>query len=224
MSAEFQVVRDFEAELCRYTGAKYAVTTNSCTMAILLACAWHQPSYGGTVVRVPCRTYCSVPMSIIHAGFLVKFVDLHWLGQYRLDPLPVFDSARRFRSSMFHPYNMQCLSFHAGKILGASQGGAILHDNDRADAWLRRARFDGRTEGVATADDIFQVPSWHCYMSPDTAAQLLWRLRSAEFKADNPDLPDPGYPDLSVAFQSNMVTTRVHDRSEMVTSAVEDRS
>jgi hypothetical protein len=93
---------------------------------------------------------------------------------------------------------MQCLSFQAGKILGASQGGAILHDDEQADAWLRRARFDGRGEGVPAAEDVFQFPAWHCYMSPDTAAQLLWRLTSADFKRDNPDLPNPDYPDLSM--------------------------
>ena len=206
MSTEFQVVRDFEAVLCEYTGAKYAVTVNSCTMAILLACVWHKPSYGNATVTLPSRTYCSVPMSVIHAGFPVRFVDEKWVGEYLLAPLPVFDSARRFRAGMYRPHHMQCLSFQAGKILGASQGGAILHDDDQADTWLRRARFDGRSEGVATADDTFQVPSWHCYMSPDTAAQLLWRLRSADFKADNPDLPDPGYPDLSLqpAFASHL--------------------
>ena len=37
MSKSFQVVRDFEAALCEYTGAPYAVAVNSCTMALLLA-------------------------------------------------------------------------------------------------------------------------------------------------------------------------------------------
>lgn len=35
----FQVVKDFERALCEYTGAPYAVTTTSCTMALLLAVA-----------------------------------------------------------------------------------------------------------------------------------------------------------------------------------------
>ena len=34
------VTRDFERALCEYTGAKYAVTTTSCTMAIQIALAW----------------------------------------------------------------------------------------------------------------------------------------------------------------------------------------
>lgn len=41
MADAFKVVRDFEQALCDYTGAKYAVSTTSCTMALLLACKWH---------------------------------------------------------------------------------------------------------------------------------------------------------------------------------------
>ena len=194
---QFQVVREFEKELCRYTGAKYAVTTNSCTMALLLACAWQKKQHGIHNVTVPAETYCSVPQSIIHAGHRVVFQYLIWEGEYQLEPLPVWDSARRFTSGMFRPGQMQCLSFHASKTLGASQGGCILHDDEQADAWLRRARFDGRGEGIPAGEDDFDMIGWHCYMSPDTAAQLLWKLTSAEFKRDNPDLPNPEYPDLS---------------------------
>lgn len=194
---QFQPVRDFEAELCSYTGSKYAVCVNSCTMAILLACAWQKIKRGDCLVIIPAETYCSVPQSIIHAGHRVKFQYQIWEGEYRLEPFPVWDSARRFTSGMFRPGQMQCLSFHASKILGASQGGCVLHDNDEADAWLRRARFDGRMEGVPANEDHFDMIGHHCYMSPDTAAQLLWKLTSAEFKRDNPDLPNPEYPDLS---------------------------
>jgi hypothetical protein len=136
-------------------------------------------------------------MSVVHAGHAIHFISDPWVGEYRLEPLPVWDSARRFTSGMYRAVSMQCLSFHVSKILGASQGGAILHDDEHADAWLRRARFDGRGEGVPAAEDVFQFPAWHCYMSPDTAAQLLWKLRSADFRRNNPDLPNPDYPDLS---------------------------
>lgn len=88
-----------------------------------------------------------------------------------------------------------CVSFHASKILGDTQGGAILHDDDEADAWLRRARFDGRTEGVAPKDDTFTQVGWHCYMSNDVAARLLLKL--SVLPKDNAPLPNDDYPDLS---------------------------
>ena len=136
-----EVTREFERALCRYTGAKYAVTTTSCTMAILLALAWWRtPRAGWGVAHLPKFTYVGVPAAVRQSGFQVEFYDLDWQGEYQIEPTNVWDSARRFTSGMFRPGAMQCVSFHVSKILGDSQGGAILHDNDEADAWLRRAR------------------------------------------------------------------------------------
>ena len=241
MSDPYNVVRDFECALCDYTGAKYAVTTTSCTAALMLAVAWYMrqinpwllsckkeisrelpqnfPEYDlRMTVKIPARTYVGVPMSILHAGGRPVFEDVEWSGGYQLKPLPVWDYARRFTSNMFnnitasevvmrnktYPGNfskMACVSFHHTKILGlAAHGGAILHDNDEADEWLRRARFDGRKEGVAPKDDTFPMIGWHCYMTPATAAEGLMRL--SVLPKHNDDLPwGPGtssdYPDLS---------------------------
>lgn len=228
MHDPFRVVREFEHALCTYTGARYAVTTNSCTMAILLAVAWHirgdrrvrvspwtlgvsSGEYGGKRgpnIQIPKRTYISVPMSIIHAGGRPTFRDEAWTGAYELKPLNVWDCARRFTSGMYtgkligtdgamldNSGNMQCVSFHQSKILGDSQGGAILHDNAEADIWLRKARFDGRTEGVPPIMDTFDLMGYHCYMSPDVAARLLWKL--SRLPHHNDDLPNDDYPDLS---------------------------
>ena len=200
------ITRDFERELCNYTGAPYAVAVNSCTMALLLAVAWHRFGLmmprGVMQVEIPKRTYVSVPQSIIHAGGRPTFRDEAWRGAYRLKPLPVFDSARWFTSGIFTELQwagatMACVSFHWTKTLGTGfrQGGAILHDNPEADAWLRRARFDGRTEGVAPKDDNFDVLGWHCYMDPTTAEALLEKLRT--LPKHNAPLPNDEYPDLS---------------------------
>lgn len=191
-----QATKDFEAALCAYTGAKYAVTTNSCTMALLLAMGWERYRGDWTgVVELPSRTYISVPQSAIHAGFKPVFIDKSWTGAYKLHPLPIWDCARMFTSAMYKLGQFQCVSFHSSKILGDTQGGAILHDNDEADAWLRRARFDGRTEGVAPKDDTFNQIGHHCYMSPDVATRLLWKL--SVLPKHNDPLPNDDYPDLS---------------------------
>ena len=221
--------RKFEQALCDYTGAQFAVTTSSCTMAILLAVAWclrdrRAWSLAGEPMKVtgdaefkqcieiPKRTYVGVPMSILHAGGRPTFRDEDWRGAYQLKPLPVWDSARWFSAGMYSGDGAQfvpaplpfahrgkgqfvCLSFHASKTLGDSQGGAILHDSPEADAWLRRARFDGRAEGVAPKDDTFAFAGWHCYLSPDVAARLLWKLSS--LPRHNEPLENDAYPDLS---------------------------
>ncbi len=187
----FQVVRDFEAALCEYTGAPYAVTTTSCTMALLLACKYVKVA----VVSIPKRTYVGVPQSIRHAGGLVMFHDMGWHGEYELLTWNIWDAARRFTSGMYHG-GFQCVSFHITKILGIDQGGAILHDDPQADIWLRRARFDGRTEQVDPARDKYNFLGYHCYMSPGTAAEGLRRL--ATLPRINADLPNSDYPDLSL--------------------------
>ena len=191
----YNVVRDFEQVLCDYAGAPYAVTTNSCTMALFLSLKWHYNWLGSCSVMLPSRTYVSVPMSAIHAGHTVRFDDYEWQGAYDIYSTLVVDSARRFTSGMYVPEKFMCVSFHASKILGDTQGGAILHDDPVADKWFRKARVDGRTEGVHPADDTFDTLGYHCHLSPDVAARLLLKL--SVLPKDNEDLPNDLYPDLS---------------------------
>jgi len=204
MANPHQVTKDFEKALCEYTGAPYAVAVNSCTMALLLAVAWclrgkaliDREYDKRQAVEIPKRTYVSVPMSIIHAGGRPTFRDENWLGDYQLRPLPVWDSARWFTGGMYNlSKQFVCVSFHWSKTLGIQQGGAILHDDPEADAWLRRARFDGRKEGVAPKDDELPIVGWHCYLSPEVAAEGLVRL--SFLPKYNAPLPNDDYPDLS---------------------------
>jgi dTDP-4-amino-4,6-dideoxygalactose transaminase len=173
------------------------VTVNSCTAALLLSCEY-QLKHGYYFIApfsIPRRTYVSVPMSILHAGGRVEFDDRDWSGAYSLDPYAIWDSARRFTSGMYQG-GYVCVSFHWNKILGIQQGGAILHDDAAADPWFRRARFDGRTEGVPPKEDRFKQIGHHCYMSPEIAAEGLVRL--SHLPKHNPDMPNDDYPDLSL--------------------------
>lgn len=217
----YTVVRDFEKALCDYTGAPYAVTVTSCTMALLLAVRWRLQRnmekchtlglIADHRIEIPKRTYVSVPMSIVHAGGCPIFREEEWLGAYQLAPLPVIDSARWFTSGMYEwmaervighdpgrsivGRGVLCCSFHWTKTLSIGQGGVILHDSPEADEWFRRARFDGRNEGVAPKNDTFNMLGWHCYMSPRDAAEGLSRL--AVLPKHNAPLPNDDYLDLS---------------------------
>ena len=200
-----KVTELFEQAVARYAGSRYAVAVNSCTMAIALALAWHIWGRHGLrgpsgralrpFVSLPRPGYVSVPQAIIHAGGCPTYRDEEWRGEYQLLPYPVWDSARFFTSKMRRARQHQCVSFHASKILGLEQGGAILHNDLNADRWYRRARFDGRTPGVAPKDDDFTFVGWHCYMNPSTAAQGILRLYSLPLH--NAPLPNDDYPDLS---------------------------
>lgn len=210
----FNVVRDFEQALAYYTGARHAVTTTSCTMALQMAVAWRMTLQQRArypmatcddrpLITIPARTYIGVPMAIVHAGARPVFDDISWVAYYQLQPIRVYDSARWFTQNLHqrvgrgHADAMVCVSFHWAKTLGLQQGGAILTDDAEAAAWLRRARFDGRTEGVPPAHDRFDMLGWHAYMSPEVAALGLVRLWNLPL--ENDPLPNDPYPDLSTA-------------------------
>lgn len=199
MGNPYSITKDFEADLCAYTGSRFAVAVNSGTAALLLAMQGQSPwavVTGQLAVNIPRRTYVSVPCAILNSGpYTIEWRDEEWSGEYQLKPLPVWDSARRFTSGMYRPGQFQCVSFAAAKILGGEQGGAILHDNEEADKWFRRMRFDGRTEGVDPLEDTFDLVGHHCIMLPSVAALL--RVRLHHLPKHNADLPFYQYPDLS---------------------------
>lgn len=176
----YSVVSDFEHAIAEYCRAPYCVSVNSCSSALLLALSTVQPC----AVSIPCRTYCSVPNAVLLAGHSIEWTDLKWEGAYRLDPTNVWDCARRFTRGMYIAGQLMCVSFQASKILGIEQGGAILHDNEEIDAWLRRARFDGR---LNAQEKVPRQRGHHCYLNPSTAALGLQHM--AHLPAVNADLP-----------------------------------
>lgn len=193
----FRVVDEFEAALCEYTGAKYAVTTDSCTNALFLALCWERMGDEDFPDMVlPKHTYVGVVQAARNAGYNPRFTLDRWEGHYRLNYTQVVDSAKHFQRDMYVPTFFTCVSFQAGKILPIGRGGAILHDNPEADEWFRRARLDGRTAGADYADNTYQQFGSHCYMTPPDAARGLWLLTYAD---DGPDDTWESYPDLSEA-------------------------
>ena len=190
MKNPHDVTSDFEQAVADYCGSPYAVAVTSCTSALLLCC---QHLNVGEV-EIPKFTYVGVAQSILNAGGRVRFRDESWTGLYQLKPYPIYDAARRFTSGMYIPGTFMCLSLHISKILGVDQGGVVLHDSAEADAVLRKMRFDGRTEGVSPSVDTF-TRGFHCYLSPNVAAQALWKLST--LPRANPDLPNSEYGDLS---------------------------
>ena len=195
--AAFEVVDAFEEVVGAYTGAPHVVAVDSGTNAIFLALVWERIGLrnGWSKVALPKRTYVGVAQAARNANWAIEWDDRPWQGMYHLGYTRVVDAAKRFTSGMYVPGMQMCLSFQAGKILPIGRGGAILTDSAEAAAWLRRARFDGRTEGARCDEpDAITVPGWHMYMTPPDAARGLWLL--TYLAKDNPDQVDT-YDDLS---------------------------
>ena len=187
----YGVVAEFESRVAEYAGAKHGVAVDCCTNALFLSLKYLQLSIGsGGEVIVPARTYCSVPMAVIHSNMRVAFKDFEWEGVYQLSPHPVFDGAKRFRRGMYEG-GLHCLSFHAKKLLPIGRGGMILTDDEKAASWLRKARYDGR-DGKPYKEESPEMIGWHFYMTPEQAARGLQLLDVYE---DQPDQKED-YPDL----------------------------
>jgi len=191
----FKIVQMFEEEIAEYTGSPYAVSVDSCTNALFLTCKYLQVKE----VTIPCKTYLSVPMSIIQSGGEVVFDKRpqtnHWTGIYQLKPYPIYDSAKRLTSNMYIKNSYMCLSFHIKKTLPIGKGGMILTDNEDAVKWFKKARYEGRSEKFYKEDDITSL-GWNMYMTPVEAATGLSLLQNyPDHMLDNMEIN--GYQDLT---------------------------
>jgi len=200
-SSVYDVTRSFEERLAEYTGAPYAVTIDNQSNALFLALYYEKIT--GKTIKIPSRTYPSVPCEIIHAGGKVEFEPVYGTtlkGAYQLSPTNVWDSALRFTNDMYIPGTHMCVSFTGPyKHLKLGKGGAILTDDFEAYKWFKRARYSGRNE-MSYHDDNFDMLGWNFYMMPEIASRGLL-LMNQFYNMDgtpkhNEDLELP-YPDLS---------------------------
>jgi len=189
----FQIVQWFEEEIAHYTGAPYAIATNSCTNAIFLACK--HLNIKDQVITIPKRTYLSIPQSISQAGGILRFEDLDWKGIYQLKPFPIYDAAKRLTSGMYLPGTLMCLSFHFKKHLKIGKGGMILTDNVAAVEHIKRMRYEGRTENISYHEDMIDEEGWNMYMTPEQAARGLVLLSDHPKHVEDQG-EDPPYRDL----------------------------
>jgi len=197
----YKVTEEFEEELAKYTGAKFAVTVDNMSNGLFLALMYEKVQ--DKEISIPARTYPSVPCEIIHAGAKVKFESVKGktlTGAYQLKPTNVWDAALTFTADMYKPGTHMCVSFTGPyKHFKLSKGGAILTDDLDAYHWFKRARYSGRRE-CSYHDDNLDMLGWNFYMMPELAARGLLLMNqfynTDGSKKHNEDLTLP-YPDLS---------------------------
>jgi len=202
ITTNFELLQMFETRISEFTGAPYAVAVDSCSNAIFLTFKWinhnelrlsqgdFSENTGSTFwqeykVRVPRQTYVSVPMSLIHAGFVPKIEPHKWFGGYKLEPYEVWDFACCFKPNMYQKGTFQCLSFGWQKPLAIGKGGMILTDNEMAWRWLRRASYDGR-ERMSMHDEALPQLGWHMNMDPEMAARGLMLFNMGKYNTNHP--------------------------------------
>jgi dTDP-4-amino-4,6-dideoxygalactose transaminase len=198
----YEVVSKFEKTVADYAGAKYGVSVSSCTNAIFLSLLYTK-SYHASI---PKFTYPGVACSILNAGCSIDFKDLKWQGIYCLDNTScndmsfdnkIIDSALRFKRGMYIKDSFYCISFHIKKHIPIGRGGMILTDSEDAYDWLKKARFDGRSECPLNKDKL-TILGWNMYMTPEQAARGLSLFDLVKEKnLEDLKFEDQNYPDLS---------------------------
>jgi len=187
------VVDLFEKKMASYAGSKYAVSVDSCTDALFL-CLKYLKVTGP--VKIPEKTWISVPCTIEHAGCNVEFEDIKWSGIYQLKPYPIFDGAVRMKKNMYKKNTYHCLSFHIRKHIPIGKGGMILTDDKEAYDWFKTVRYIGRTvaeDGInylLYKNDNVISKGWNMYMTPEQASRGLELIEN--IKDDNPDQETSG--------------------------------
>lgn len=197
MNSTWDSIALFEKIVSDYAGSKYAVAVDSCTNAIFLSlkyCITH--NYKCDAVDVPRQTYVSVPMQVLHSGYKINFVDNSWEKNYKLNPLPIVDSAQKFEKNMYIENTLYCLSFHSKKSIPIGRGGMILTDNFQAYSWLKNMRHDGRDLHNPYQKDITNI-GYHMYMTPEYAVRGIELFYNYISKQHSYFSSYKDYPDIS---------------------------
>lgn len=196
----YSVVDVFEKRVAEFSGSQYGVAVESCTAALFLSIKY-LARRELIEVNVPRKTYVSVPLAVLNAGQRLRFVDNSWVGAYRLDPLNIWDGAKRFKRGMYQG-GFHCLSFHTKKLIPIGRGGMILLNDKLAYEELKQMRYDGR-RGLPYQEENIEVLGWNMYMTPEQASRGLMLLDAIPRDGFDDQLED--YPDLTKhkVFQNN---------------------
>ena len=195
------IIGIFENKLADYAGSKFAVLTDCCSNALFLTLQFRlftKELSLGQKIEIPCKTYASVPMQIIHSGLKPIFREVTWTGVYELKNANIFDSAGRFTEGMYtQDDSLHVLSFQIKKRLPIGKGGAILTNSPIAYNWLKLASYDGRNlNSDYNSTNHIQMLGWHYYMTPEDAARGI--LIMDQLPRTNPDsMSFENYTDLS---------------------------
>ena len=196
----WDVVEMFEQEVAEFAGCKYGIAIDNSTNGIFLCLKYLWKEYYGMrqfpeEITIPSRTYCSVPMTIMNAGYRVKFEDVEWSGVYQLKPVSIYDGATRWTEGMYEAGDgYQIVSFQLKKRIPIGKGGIILTNDKDAMEWFKMMRYEGRHNTISYEKDELGLIGYNMYMTPEDAARGLILMnqvpRVNEDSGGSYDIPD----------------------------------
>ena len=168
------VVTDFEQQVAEFFGAPYAIAVDSCTHGVELALRYTDTDY----IRVPNRTYLSIPFLADKLNIDLFWKDEHWVDYYYLTDR-VIDAAVLWKKDSYIPNTFMGVSFQFQKHLSLGRGGILLTDNEEAAIKIKKMSYDGRLPGLPWRDQDIDTMGYHYYMTPETAQLGLDKLPAA---------------------------------------------
>ena len=187
-------VQELEEKWAKFTGAKYAVATNSCTSALDVACRIIELP---NPVKVSAFTFVSSALAPLNAGYDVEFVDIDdslctpkadiqvmYAGNQSGEGI-IYDMAHS--GGVEHKGIISCWSFHAVKNLPAGDGGMLtmnsktLYEKAKAIAWcgIDKSTYQRSGKKYNWDYDIAEV-GLKAHMNDITAVIALEKLKSLE--------------------------------------------
>lgn len=170
----FNILTDFENELSKFFGSKFAVLVDSCTHGIEL-CLRHTNT---KKITVPKRTYLSVPFLANKLNIELEWKDENWVNYYYLTE-NIIDAAVLWGKNSYIPNTFMCISFQYQKHLSLGRGGVILTDNEESANILKQMSYDGRIPNIPWREQDIECYGYHYYMTPETAKLGLEKLPKA---------------------------------------------
>lgn len=170
----FEKIKEFEYEIAKFFGAPFAVAVDCCTHGIELCLRMKKVEK----IKVPKRTYLSVPMLSNKLNINMEWTDQVWQDYYYLTD-DVVDAAVLWRQDSYIPNTYMNVSFQFRKHLSLGRGGAILLDKKEDFDTLKKMSYDGRNPDEAWSVQNIKTMGYHYYMTPETAELGLKKLPEA---------------------------------------------
>jgi dTDP-4-amino-4,6-dideoxygalactose transaminase len=173
----FEIIKQFENEIAKFFGSKFAIAVDSCTHGLELCLRYTKE----TKINVPKRTYLSVPFLAEKIGLEREWRDDNWERYYTINygDKKIIDAAVLWEKNSYVPNTFMCISFQYQKHLSLGRGGVILLDNEDDYLTLKKMSYDGRLPNVPWRDQNIDTVGFHYYMTPETAQLGLDKLQTA---------------------------------------------
>lgn len=170
----FIIVEEFEKKIAEFFGSPYAVAVDCCTHGLEVCLRYTKEK----VIKVPYRTYISVPFLASKLSIKLEWKDENWNDYYYISER-IIDAAVLWKKDSYIRNKYMCISFQYRKHLNLGRGGMILCPDKKSYHQLKKMIYDGRHPNIPWREQNIESVGYHYYMTPETASKGIEKLPDA---------------------------------------------